>query len=105
MATTFAKAAEGTVAEQTHAARIEHVSKSFSGPAGTQLVLDDVTLDVAPGEFVTILGASGCGKSTLLNLVAGLDRPTPRARQTPGGRPPPGFQIVTSHKINTQTNK
>src|SRR3712207_6954531 len=50
-------------------ARIEHVSKSFAGPAGQQLVLDDITLDVAPGEFVTLLGASGCGKSTLLNLV------------------------------------
>ncbi|MFC9118171.1 ABC transporter ATP-binding protein, partial [Streptomyces sp. NPDC057092] len=47
----------------THAARIEHVSKSFAGPAGQQLVLDDITLDVAPGEFVTLLGASGCGKS------------------------------------------
>ncbi|MEU3100011.1 ATP-binding cassette domain-containing protein, partial [Streptomyces sp. NPDC006967] len=55
------------------AARIEHVSKSFATPAGQQLVLDDITLDVAPGEFVTLLGASGCGKSTLLNLVAGLD--------------------------------
>ncbi|MEU9147107.1 ABC transporter ATP-binding protein, partial [Streptomyces sp. NPDC048349] len=55
MATTFAKAAEGTAAQQQHAlaARIEHVSKSFSGPAGSQLVLDDISLDVAPGEFVT----------------------------------------------------
>ena len=35
-----------------------------------------VSLDVAPGEFVCLLGASGCGKSTLLNLVAGLDQPT-----------------------------
>ena len=40
------------------------------------LALDRVSLDVAPGEFVCLLGASGCGKSTLLNLVAGLDRPT-----------------------------
>ncbi|WP_030666619.1 MULTISPECIES: ABC transporter ATP-binding protein, partial [Streptomyces] len=72
--------------------RIEHVSKSFSGPAGSQLVLDDISLDVAPGEFVTILGASGCGKSTLLNLVAGLDRPTAGTIETPGGRPALMFQ-------------
>ncbi|MFI8281441.1 ABC transporter ATP-binding protein [Streptomyces sp. NPDC085929] len=91
MATTLAKAAEGTVAEQTHAARIEHVSKSFSGPAGSQLVLDDISLDVAPGEFVTILGASGCGKSTLLNLVAGLDKPSAGTIET-AGRPALMFQ-------------
>ncbi|MFB0621217.1 ABC transporter ATP-binding protein, partial [Streptomyces sp. AGS-58] len=34
------------------AARIEHVSKSFPGPAGQQLVLDDISLDIAPGEFI-----------------------------------------------------
>ncbi|MFJ8195271.1 ABC transporter ATP-binding protein, partial [Streptomyces sp. NPDC096094] len=50
--TTLAKADEGIEAA-SHAARIEHVSKSFGGPAGQQLVLDDITLDVAPGEFVT----------------------------------------------------
>ncbi|MET9882913.1 ABC transporter ATP-binding protein [Streptomyces sp. NPDC006430] len=91
MATMLAKAAEGAVAEQTYAARIEHVSKSFSGPAGSQLVLDDISLDVAPGEFVTILGASGCGKSTLLNLVAGLDRPSAGTIGT-AGRPALMFQ-------------
>jgi NitT/TauT family transport system ATP-binding protein len=74
------------------AARIEHVSKSFAGPSGQQLVLDDITLDVAPGEFVTLLGASGCGKSTLLNLVAGLDRPTVGSIATPGGRAALMFQ-------------
>ena len=74
-----------------YAARIEHVSKSFAGPAGPQLVLDDITLDVAPGEFVTLLGASGCGKSTLLNLVAGLDQPSAGAIAT-DGRPALMFQ-------------
>ncbi|KMS85956.1 sulfate ABC transporter ATP-binding protein [Streptomyces regensis] len=87
MATTFAEAAE-TV---EHAARIEHVSKSFATPGGQQLVLDDISLDVAPGEFVTLLGASGCGKSTLLNLVAGLDQPSAGSIAT-DGRPALMFQ-------------
>ncbi|MGW5326514.1 ABC transporter ATP-binding protein [Streptomyces sp. NPDC004014] len=89
MATALAKAEEAESVE--YAARIEHVSKSFAGPAGRQLVLDDITLDVAPGEFVTLLGASGCGKSTLLNLVAGLDRPTAGSIAT-HGRPALMFQ-------------
>ncbi|MFE0727400.1 ABC transporter ATP-binding protein [Streptomyces antibioticus] len=89
MATTLAKADSAETVE--HAARIEHVSKSFAGPAGQQLVLDDITLDVAPGEFVTLLGASGCGKSTLLNLVAGLDDPSSGSITT-DGRPALMFQ-------------
>ncbi|MFE9724169.1 ABC transporter ATP-binding protein [Streptomyces sp. NPDC005794] len=91
MATTTLTKAEDRAAVE-HAARIQHVSKSFAGPTGQQLVLDDITLDVAPGEFVTLLGASGCGKSTLLNLVAGLDRPTAGSIETPGGRPALMFQ-------------
>ncbi|MFI1356604.1 ABC transporter ATP-binding protein [Streptomyces sp. NPDC020898] len=89
MATALAQSADTTSVE--HAARIEHVSKSFAGPSGQQLVLDDITLDVAPGEFVTLLGASGCGKSTLLNLVAGLDAPSAGSITT-SGRPSLMFQ-------------
>jgi ABC-type nitrate/sulfonate/bicarbonate transport system, ATPase component len=90
MATTLAKAADGAGTTE-YATRIEHVSKSFAGPTGPQLVLDDITLDVAPGEFVTLLGASGCGKSTLLNLVAGLDKPSAGSITT-NGRPALMFQ-------------
>ncbi|MDG4859625.1 ABC transporter ATP-binding protein [Streptomyces sp. T-3] len=91
MASTLVKAADQAT-EIAHAARIEHVSKSFGRPGAQQLVLDDISLDVAPGEFVTLLGASGCGKSTLLNLVAGLDKPSAGSIETPGGRPALMFQ-------------
>ena len=51
--------------------RFEQISKSF----GDQAVLRDFTLDVFPGEFLTIIGRSGCGKTTALKLVNGLVRP------------------------------
>jgi NitT/TauT family transport system ATP-binding protein len=56
--------------------RVRDVSKVFGDASNAVHALDKISLDLAPGEFVCILGASGCGKSTLLNLVAGLDRPS-----------------------------
>src|SRR4051794_7351033 len=58
------------------AVSIDDVSKVFGTGRASVAALDHITLDVASGEFVCLLGASGCGKSTLLNIVAGLDRPT-----------------------------
>jgi NitT/TauT family transport system ATP-binding protein len=58
------------------AVRLTDVGKTYGAGQAQLLALDHVSLTVADGEFVCIIGASGCGKSTLLNLVAGLDKPT-----------------------------
>jgi NitT/TauT family transport system ATP-binding protein len=56
---------------------IERLSKSFETARRTShLALTDISLDVADGEFVSILGPSGCGKSTLLYIVGGFVQPT-----------------------------
>ncbi len=55
---------------QAPAVRLESVTKVFDG----RVVVDGVSLDVASGEVVSLVGASGCGKSTLLRLIAGLER-------------------------------
>ena len=55
---------------------IENVGMSFPTKKGTFVALRDINLEVARGEFISLIGHSGCGKSTLLNLVAGLTTPT-----------------------------
>ena len=67
-----APAAATEMAAPSTRLRLEHVSHSY----GSNLVLDDITLDIAAGEVVALVGPSGCGKSTLLNILGGLLLPT-----------------------------
>ena len=51
---------------------LQGVSKVFDGTT----VVDNISLDITKGEFVTILGPSGCGKTTTLRMIAGFEMPT-----------------------------
>lgn len=70
----MSEAAEEIPAKPTKL-QITSVSKTFFTSRGPVQALDQVSLQVAEGEFVCLLGPSGCGKSTLLNLIAGLEHP------------------------------
>jgi NitT/TauT family transport system ATP-binding protein len=62
-------------ADSTGQLAVAGVSKWFRTPRAHVHALDDVTLTVAPGEFLCLVGPSGCGKSTLLDVIAGLTLP------------------------------
>jgi putative ABC transport system ATP-binding protein len=59
-----------------HAIQVSDVTKSYPLGAGEVTAVDHLSLDIARGEFVAVVGRSGSGKTTLLNLLAGIDRPT-----------------------------
>jgi NitT/TauT family transport system ATP-binding protein len=80
--------AQAGLPEGGPAVALSHVTKVFGHGADSVTALDRVSLSVAPGEFVCLVGASGCGKSTLLSLVAGLDAPTAGTISVAGGARP-----------------
>src|SRR5580692_331497 len=55
---------------------LKNVGLRYFGLTGETEALKDISLTVAPGEFVAIIGQSGCGKSTLLSLISGIIQPT-----------------------------
>ena len=72
-----AEPAEAPVDPNMPVIRLEHVSRIFKGDAEEDTrALDDVTVDIARGEYVAVSGPSGCGKSTFLSIIGLLDTPT-----------------------------
>ena len=76
---------------------LKEIKKSFTEG---EAVLDNISLEISKGEFITLLGSSGCGKTTTLRMIAGLETPT-------SGRITIGDKVVfdSSLGINVPANK
>jgi NitT/TauT family transport system ATP-binding protein len=80
--------------------QINGLNKSFSTKNGPLVVLKDIDIEIAQGEFICAVGASGSGKSTLLRQIAGLDAPTSGEVRIEGKRvygPGPDRGMVFQH--------
>jgi NitT/TauT family transport system ATP-binding protein len=67
--------------------RIANLTKQFSSAGGTNTVIDNMSLDIAPGTFFVIVGPSGCGKTTLLRILAELEKPSSGTVEVAAERP------------------
>jgi NitT/TauT family transport system ATP-binding protein len=76
--------------QPTPAIRLTAATKAFAGAGGSFTAMRDVSFDVAPGEFVTVVGPTGCGKSTTLALISGLE-PATAGEVAVGGTPVSGI--------------
>ncbi len=55
---------------------IDNLTKTYDGRAGQVVALSNVSLEISPGEFISLIGPSGCGKSTLMRLIGDLTQPS-----------------------------
>ena len=94
---------------KTKSVQVKDLEKIYPGQDGKQIVaVNKVSINIKPGEFITLLGPSGCGKTTILRMIAGFEIPTggsifigednidklpPDKRDTAGRRDAPGCYI------------
>ncbi len=95
---------DGTAMDTTRVpyVSIAAVGKTYASPRGAVPALVGISLDIAPGEFVSVVGPSGCGKSTLLKLVAGLEEKTAGAIAVAGkplAGPPDKLGVVFQRDV------
>jgi len=72
----FETNAMANVEERRGAIRLQNVSVVFKRNGASTVAVQDIDIEIAPGEFAALLGPSGCGKSTLLNVIGGMVAPT-----------------------------
>lgn len=72
--------------KETSLLKLDHITTTVNvGTSEEKQILRDISLDIRPGEFVTLLGTNGAGKSTLLNVINGTLQPTSGERAQPDG--------------------
>jgi len=87
---------------------LEHITVTYHTPSGETRAVEDLSLRIEDGEFVSIVGPSGCGKSTLLSVIAGLVRPD-RGEVRVGGlpvrgpNPAVGYMLQQDHLFDWRT--
>ncbi|GAA0906837.1 hypothetical protein GCM10009558_095730 [Virgisporangium aurantiacum] len=79
-----------SVEKATAAVEVRDVTHRYGTGAAAVTALGPVSLSVAAGAFLVLVGASGCGKTTLLRLIAGFERPTEGTVLAGGAEPEPG---------------
>jgi NitT/TauT family transport system ATP-binding protein len=108
VAAATAAVAAAPVAAISSKVALQDIGLRYFTPDGEVEALRHISLDVAPGEFVSIVGPSGCGKSTLLSLIAGILAPTSGevlidGRRVSGPSPVCGYMLQHDHLFEWRT--
>ena len=81
---------------------VRNIGVTFGANDNKVVAVENVSINVQPGEFVSLIGPSGCGKSTLLSIVAGFQKPTQEKPRSTARRSPGPDRIAASCSSNTR---